>query len=189
MKVDFYREIGHSYDMMNKTQNRRFVFFVFILICFSLFFYRCGKSEEDVIMEAVDRLGDFAEERDIDGVLGFISTDYSDDEERGYEDIEKLLNEYFDRYRGIVVNVLATRIIKIEVPRAQIETELALSSGAAKVFRKAVRYTGEFYRFDLDLVKEGERWRCKYARWERIPMENLLPESFKIIKKLFPGLL
>jgi hypothetical protein len=151
--------------------------------------FQCGKSEEDLIMEAVDRMGDFAEDRDIGGVLGFISTDYSDDEERSFEDIEKLLNEYFDRYRGIVVNVLATKIIKIEVPQAVIETELALSSGASKVFRKAVRYTGEFYRFDLNLIKEGERWRCKYARWERIPMEKLLPESFKIIKKLFPSLL
>ena len=175
--------------MKNKAQNTRFIFFVFLLLALSLLFFHCGKSEEELIVEAVNQTGDYAEERDIAGVLSFISTDYTDDEERTYDDIEKLITEYFDRYRGIVVNVLATKIIKIETPQAEIETELALSSGAAKLFRKAVRYSGQFYRFNLTLVKEGERWRCKYAYWEVIPLEELLPESLKLLRALFPNIL
>lgn len=175
--------------MKHKAQNSRFVFFIFLLLALSLLFVNCGKSEEELVLEAVNRTGDYAEERDIEGVLGFISTDYTDDEGRTYEDIEKLLKEYFDRYRGIVVNVLATKIKKIEIPQAEIETELALSSGAAKLFRKAVRYSGQFYRFNFTLVKKGERWRCKYAYWEVIPLEGLLPESAKILRALFPNLL
>lgn len=142
-----------------------------------------------MIRDAVDEIGDYAENRDIEGVLSCVSIDYTDDEGRTYADIEELLTEYFDRYRGIVVNVLGTNITKIEMPEAEIETELALSSGAAKLFRKAVRYTGQFYRFNLTLVKEGEKWRCKYAYWEVIPLEDLLPESLKIIKKIFPNIM
>ena len=175
--------------MKPKAQSNPFVYFIFLLLALSLLFVHCGKSEEELILKAVNRTGDFAEERDIDGVLSFISTDYSDEEARTYEDIEKLLKEYFDRYRGIVVNVLATKIIKIEPPQAEIETELALSSGAAKLFRKAVRYSGQFYRFNFTLVKEGERWRCKYAYWDIIPLEELLPESAKILRALFPNIL
>jgi hypothetical protein len=170
-------------------RNTRFVFFVFIIFIISLLFFQCGKSEEELIIDAVELMGDYAEERNIDGVLGFISTDYSDDEERIYEDIVELLNKYFDRYRGIAVNILATKIIKIDTTRAEIETELALSSGASKLFRKAVRYSGECYRFNLSLVKEEKKWRCKYARWVVIPIEELFPESIKIIKKLFPTIL
>ena len=175
--------------MKYSAHNNRFVFSVILLLALSLLFSHCGKSEEELILEAVNRTGDYAEERDIAGVLGFISTSYTDDEARTYEDIEKLLKEYFDRYRGIVVNVLATKIIKIEAPQAEIETELALSSGAAKLFRKAVRYSGQFYRFNFTLIKEGERWRCKYAYWDVIPLEGLLPESAKILRALFPNLL
>jgi len=175
--------------MKQKTQVSRFVFYVFLFLTMPLLFVNCGKSEEELILKAVDQIGDYAEERNIDGVLNFISTDYADDESRTYADIEELLTEYFDRYRGIVVNVLATKIIKIELPQAEIETELALSSGAAKLFRKAVRYSGQFYRFDLSLIKEGEKWRCKHAYWEVIPLEDLLPESVKILRAIFPNLL
>jgi len=175
--------------MRPKAQKTHFAVFVFLILALSLLFIHCGKSEKELILEAVTRTGGYAEKRDINGVLGFISTDYSDDEARTYEDIEKLLKEYFDRYRGIVVNFLATKIIKIESPQAEIETEIALSSGAAKLFRKAVRYSGQFYRFNFTLIKEGERWRCKYAYWDIIPLEELLPESAKILRALFPNLL
>ncbi|MCI0471703.1 MAG: hypothetical protein L0Y73_08605, partial [Candidatus Aminicenantes bacterium] len=138
--------------MRNSTQNIRSAFPVLLPIILALFFSQCRKSEDELILDTVRQIGSFAEKRDIQGVLSFISADYSDDEKHTYLDIENLLNEYFDRYRGIVVNVLGTKIIKIKLPQAEIQTDVALSSGAAKIFRKAVRYTGEFYRFDLTLV-------------------------------------
>jgi len=158
------------------------------LIVFSLSFFQCsGKSEEDSIREAVDDIGDYAEKRDIEGVLLFLSDDYTDDEERTIEDIEELLDEYFQRYRGIAVNILGTKILSVTVPEAEIETEIALSSGAAKIFRKAVRYSGQFYRFRLKLVKEAKIWKVKRAGWEYITLDELFPESFKILKKVFPN--
>ena len=162
--------------------------FCMTLIIFSLSFFHCsGKSEEDLIRESIDQVGDFAEARDMKGVLRFISIDYSDDEERTIEDIEALLGEYFEKYRGIAVNILGTKILTVTVPEADVETEIALSSGAAKIFRKAVRYSGRFYRFKLKMVKEKETWRVKTASWESITLEDLFPESFKILKELFPN--
>jgi hypothetical protein len=75
----------------------------------------------------------------------------------------------------------------VTVPEAEIEIEVALSSGAAKIFRKAVRYAGQFYRFNIKLEKEEETWKCKTASWKYITLEELFPESFKILKKLFPN--
>jgi hypothetical protein len=158
-----------------------------LVLCISL--VNCsGKSEEDLIGESMDKIGDYAEERDENGILSYISLDYADDEGRTYDEIEALLKEYFSRYRGIVVNLLATRILSVAVPNAEVETEVALSSGAAKVFRKAVRYSGQFYRFNLRLVKEGEKWKVIGASWENILLTELFPESTEIIKKLFPNI-
>ncbi len=147
-----------------------------------------GKSEQDLIRDTVAKIGNYAESRNGPGILYYLSDDYSDDEGRTPEDIGELLEKYFDRYRGIVVNVLGTKIVSLKVPEAEIETEVALSSGAAKIFRKAVRYASEFYRFNLSLVKEGETWKCRRASWENLTLQELFPESTKILRKLFPQL-
>ena len=157
------------------------------LSLFAAIFLNCrGKSEEDLVRETVDKIGDYAESRNMEGILLYVADDYTDDENRTIAEIEELLKEYFDRYRGIVVNVLATKVLRVTVPGAEIETEVALSSGAAKIFRKAVRYAGQFYRFNLELVKEEKIWKCKTASWKEITLDELFPESFKILKKLFP---
>ena len=175
--------------MNNKTLAIAFKISLVILLCSSL--VQCGgKSEEDLIRETVDQIGDYAEERNSSGVLSFLTHDFTDHEGRPIEEIEELLEKYFERYSaGIVVNLLETRIISVTLPHAEVETEVALSSGAAKVFRKAVRYAGEFYRFKLSLVKEGETWRCNKAAWENLTLQELFPESIKLMEKLFPGIL
>ncbi|UCH93692.1 MAG: hypothetical protein JSV88_25955 [Candidatus Aminicenantes bacterium] len=165
-----------------------FVVFIAGLSIFSAIFFNCsGKSEEDLIRETIDKIGDYAESRNMEGIIYYVSDDYSDDEDRTVEDIEELLGKYFSQYRGIAVNVLGTKILNVTVPAAEVETEVALSSGAAKIFRKAVRYAGQFYRFNLKLVKEEEIWKCKSASWKYITLEELFPESCKILKKLFPN--
>jgi len=165
-----------------------FVVFIAGLSIFSAIFFNCsGKSEKDLLLETVNKIGDYAESRDMEGILLYVSDDYTDEKNRTVDDIESLLGEYFDRYRGIVVNVLGTRVLHVTVPEAEIEIEVALSSGAAKIFRKAVRYAGQFYRFNLELEKEEEIWRCKTASWKYITLDELFPESFKILKKLFPN--
>jgi hypothetical protein len=175
-------------------KNKNFFYFGYLVVFMAGFslvsaiFFNCsGKSEEDLVRETVDKIGDYAESRDMEGILLYVSDDYTDDENRTIDDIQELLGEYFDRYRGIVVNVLATKVLHVTVPEAEIETEVALSSGAAKIFRKAVRYAGQYYRFNIKLEKEEETWKCKTASWKYITLDELFPESFKILKKLFPN--
>lgn len=147
-----------------------------------------GKTEEDFIKESIDAIGGAAEDGNASGILSYVSDSYSDYEERTFDDIEKLLQSYLQRYsRGIVVNILGLRFGSVGVTEAEVELEVALSSGAAKVFRKAVRYAGQFYRFRVGMVKEGETWVVKKAAWENISMSELFPESLEILKELFPN--
>lgn len=176
--------------MKNKTIYRLIYFTVLVmgLSIFTLSIFNCsGKSEDELIRESIDKIGEYAEDGNMNGVLRFLSLDYSDDDGRTIDDIEELLEDYFQRYRGIAVNVLGTKIKTVKVPEAGIETEVSLSSGAAKFFRKAVRYSGRFYRFTVKMVKEKDTWKVKNARWESITLEDLFPESFKLLKEIFPN--
>lgn len=160
---------------------------IMVLLAFSS--WGCGKkSEKDILLETIDKIGDYAEDRDLDRILTYISDSYSDDEDRTADEISDLLAENIEKYRGIVVNVLSTNIIELTPPNASVETEIAFSSGAAQIFRKAVRYAGEFYRFKVDFIKEEETWKVKYASWDYVPMEELFPESMKVLKELFPDI-
>ena len=102
----------------------------------------------------------------------------------------RLVTDYLDRYRGIVIHLLGARIGDVGPDgRASVECEVSLSHGAAEVLRKLIRYTGEYYRFRIDLRKnERGEWRLTYAEWQSIGLAELFPESLDILKKLFPGL-
>lgn len=164
-------------------------FIVAIMVFLAFSSWGCGKkTEKEILLETIDKIGDYAEDRDLDPILGYISDSYSDDENRTADDIGDLLADNIEKYRGIVVNVLSTNIIEMAPPNASVETEVAFSSGAAQIFRKAVRYAGEFYRFKIDFIREEETWKVKYASWEYVSMEELFPESMKVLKKLFPDI-
>lgn len=147
-----------------------------------------GKTEEELIVETINTIGDYVEDRDFEGVIDYISDTYSDDEERTFEEIGDLLADNIQKYRGIVVNILGTRITDLKPLHAKVETEVSFSSGAAQLFRKAVRYSGRVYRFKVEFVKEDEKWRVEYASWISVSEREMLPESRKIMKELFPNM-
>jgi hypothetical protein len=135
-------------------------------------------------METIDGISEAAEQRDVNALLSFVSASYTDEKERTYEDIKKLVDENLSRFQGIVAKILATEIITLQLPQATVKTDALFSSGAAKIFRKLLNFTGTYYQFNLDLIKEDNIWKIKSASWERIALEDLLPESTDIIKEL-----
>jgi hypothetical protein len=96
-----------------------------------------------------------------------------------------MVQTYFREFRGIVVHVLSTRIDDVGLGEASIQTDAALSSGAAKALRKLVPVSTDNYRFALKLIKKQDRWLIRYAAWKHIGVEELFPESFSILQKLF----
>lgn len=159
-----------------------------ITIFLLLFFSSCSqKSEKDYILETIDKIGNYTENKNVDGIIKCISEKYSDIEGRTISDIRNLLKKYFKRYFGIVTNILKTKILEIKSSNAKIETDVAFSSGAAKVFRKVVRYSGELYRFTIFLKKENNIWKIRSVSWQYITIDELFPGSIKILKKNFPN--
>lgn len=155
-----------------------------LLPCIFLVFCE-GKTDEDLILELMDRIGSYAEKKDIESIMANLAYDYSDFEGRDKQKAKEMVEEYFRQYRGIVIHVLSTRIVEIDTPEASIETEVALSSGVARVFRKLVRFSTENYRLNINLVKRNEQWQVQYAEWRYVTFEELFPESLTIFNKIF----
>ena len=153
---------------------------------FSLVFTSCvKKTEEDLILEFMERIGKYAEKKDIDSLMMDLASDYSDFEGRDKWEAKELIDGYFQQYRGIVVHMLSTRVEEINPPEAFVQSEVALSSGAAKVFRKLVRFSTENYRLSIKLVKRDEKWQIYHAEWRYVTLDELYPESLTLFNKIF----
>lgn len=163
--------------------------FAFIVLAASIIPF-CGRpSEEDRIREFVERTISLAEKRDLTALMDRLTEDYADFEGRDKRATEALVRDYFGR-TGIVIHLLSVKVDAIGTDgRAGVRAEAMLSSGAAEVFRKLIRYTGDYYRFDLRLRRSpAAAWQVESAAWESVPLAGLFPESLAVLKKLFPDL-
>jgi len=156
------------------------------VILLAFFFISCGqKTDEDLILEFMEKISRYAEKKDIDSIMMNLAYDYSDFEGRDKWKAKEMIDGYFKQFRGIVIHVLSTRIEEINGPEAIVQSEVALSSGAAKVFRKLVRFSTENYRLNITLIRRDERWQIQHAEWKYVTLDELYPESLTIFNKIF----
>jgi hypothetical protein len=172
--------------MKNHFQNGLIFLLIFSVVFFLTFCQE--KTDEDLIMEMMKNVGEHAEKKDMSSIMINLADDYQDFEGRGKKETQDLINKYFESYRGIAINVLSTQIEEIRSLEASMQTEVAFSSGAAKVFRKLARYSTENYRLKIKLIKRDDRWQIQYAEWTYVTLKELFPESLSILKKIFPDL-
>lgn len=167
-----------------KTVNR--IRFIILFLLFLAISSSCvKKTEEDLILELMEQIGRYAEKKDIDSIMMKLAYDYSDFEGRDKWKAKEMIDGYFKQYRGIVIHVLSSRVEDINFPEASVMSEVALSSGAAKVFRRLVRFSTENYRLNLTLVKRDERWQVRHAEWKYVTFDELYPESLSVFNKIF----
>ncbi len=134
----------------------------------------------------MERISGWAEDRDLEKILGVLDEGYVDFEGRDKAAARVLLEAELGQRRGIVIHVLATRIDEIGAGEASIRTDLAVSSGAAEFFRRLVRVSADNYRFRIQLRKRGRDWKITAASWEWISLDDLFPESRSLLKKFLP---
>ena len=148
-----------------------------------------GGSDEDVIRRMMRRIQTLVEKRDAAGLMTLVSEDYEDFEGRNKDATRALIDDHFAEKRGIVVHLLDTEIgTGPDEGEAVVETDVVLSSGAGLLLRKAVRFAGEFYRFEIKLRKTRDGWRVASARWNLSSRNELSAESLRLLQELFPGL-
>jgi hypothetical protein len=172
-----------------KRVGRTVLLIVLGAITASLFVMCRATSEESRIREFIKETTALAEKGHLKALMDRLADDYSDFEGRDKAATETLVRDYLGR-GGIVIHLLGARVEAVEAGgEASVRAEAMLSSGAADVFRKLIRYAGECYRFDIRLRKDPRgTWLVAGAGWESVPLTDLLPESLAVLKKLFPDL-
>jgi hypothetical protein len=157
--------------------NRKLAAVILLLLFVSWLFISCRqKTESEIIAALLADMAVRAEKRDSAALIDNLAADFHDFQGRDLKQTAAMLQEYFSRYRGIVIHVLASRIVIENTRNAAVETDVSLSSGAAQAFRKLIR-----------LRKDG-RWLITEVKWEYMALESLFPESLKILRELFPTL-
>jgi len=135
------------------------------------------------------RIQALVEKREAAGLMELVDDGYEDFEGRDKDATRALVEDHFAGRRGIVIHLLDAEITPGPVEgEATVETDVVLSSGAGLLLRKAVRFAGEYYRFELKLRKTPEGWRVGSARWSLSSGNELSGESARLLQELFPGL-
>jgi hypothetical protein len=141
-----------------------------------------------LILELMDKAGQFIEDKDAESLMRFVTEDYSDFRGRNKSETEDMVKQYFLDYQGIVTHILGTKIDELAPGEATIRTDVLVSSGGAQLFRKFVKFAGDYYRITARLMKRDGMWLLQYAEWEYISLDTLFPESVSILKKIFPNI-
>jgi len=170
------------------TKKKESFLFISLAILFISLFFSCkAKSEKTKILELMDKTGEYVEKKDVESLMSYIADDYSDFRGLNKSETEEMAKHYFLEYQGIVTHVLSTKIDEITTDGASIQTDVLVSSGGAQLFRKFVKFAGDYYRIKARLVKRDETWLLHYAEWTHISLEGLFPESLSLLKKIFPN--
>jgi hypothetical protein len=136
----------------------------------------------------MDRAAQHIEKKDAESLMMLVAEDYRDFSGRDKKETAEMVRYYFLEYQGIVTHVLSTKIETIEGDEAIIKTDVLVSSGGAQLFRKFVKFAGDYYRIEARLVKREETWSLHYAEWTLISLDSLFPDSVSLLKKIFPNL-
>jgi hypothetical protein len=170
------------------SRNRKPYATLVIMLLISCLFHHCrSKTEKEIIAAMIAKMAVQVEKKDASGLIAHLAESYSDFEGRDRAKTAAMIEEYFGRYRGIVLKVLASRIELRTALKAEVETDVAFYSGAASAFKKLIGFSGESYRFRFAMQKTGA-WTIQTAQWEYIPLSGLFPESLKILREMFPNL-
>ncbi|MBS3819641.1 hypothetical protein KGY73_09095 [bacterium] len=178
----------NSVDFIENKRNSWKGLLFFLLVIIFLFPSCKPHTPEERVKEFLKNMVHHAEKKNLTPIMDRLSEDYSDFQGRNKRETQNWIEGYFDRYKGIVINLLSTRFEEINPTQASLETEVAFSSGVGKVLRKLLRYSTDIYRIHLNLVKREEKWMVCYAEWKYVPLDEIFPKSTKILKKIYPDL-
>jgi len=124
----------------------------------------CGGPEEgpeEAIRAWVVAGHKAAEAKDRSSLLDMISPAYEDSRGNSREDIGNMMRFYFLRQDKVV---LITHVDELDVIDDS-AAELVLQVGMAGSNDNALGFSADAYRFEMELVRDGDDWLLIAARW------------------------
>jgi hypothetical protein len=124
----------------------------------------CGGPEEgpeEAIRAWVEAGHKAAEAKDRSSLLDMISPAYTDSRGNSREDIGNMMRFYFLRQDKVA---LITHLDELVV-FGDSAAELVLQVGMAGSNDNALGFSADAYRFEMELVRDGDDWLLIAARW------------------------
>ena len=118
-------------------------------------------APEEQLRQWVSRVEEAAESKERRELISMISPDYTDSRDNERPDIENMLRAYFFRQNSIslLTNIEDVRLI------ADSAAEIELTVGMAGQNDGVFGFSADAYRFEMELMKEGDDWLLISARW------------------------
>ncbi|MBN2246230.1 MAG: hypothetical protein JW755_10335 [Candidatus Aminicenantes bacterium] len=168
---------------------RQKTYLLTVVVLLGLIIVNCSpRSDKDLFSGLMEEMVELAEKKDMTGLMLYFDEDYSDFQGRRKKETREFLLSYLTNYSNPVIHVLGTKVDNLTPGEADIQTEVAISSGAAKLIRKLIKAALDNYRLKIRFVKNDGSWKVSYAEWRYVSLDELYPESYALLKKIFPGI-
>lgn len=129
----------------------------------------CGDvpPPEEALRSWVAAAESAAEDKDHGALLELVSPDYADARGNDRDSIGRMLRYWFLRQKRIA---LLVDIDDVEVMQ-DTAAQLALRVGMAATNNRALGFSADAYRFELDLARRDGDWQLIAARWGELGAE------------------
>ena len=119
-------------------------------------------APEDEIREWLERGERLAEEEDRRGLIDMISPAYADARGNGRDDLDDRFRLLFLRTEPMTLLTRVEEITVIDGSAAEVELDVGM---AGRDDLSALGYNASAYRFELELMHDGDVWQLISARW------------------------
>jgi hypothetical protein len=146
-----------------------FLFCIFLLAA-------CSEQEETPevrIRNMVSAMESAVQQRSLDQVKELVSSDYRDEWNSDRRAALRSLLFYFQGHQSIH---LLTRISDIQLnddaSKASVTVYVGMAGQPVEKSASLIDLNADLYRFDVDLIADGDKWLVSSARWQKTRVEN-----------------
>ena len=130
-------------------------------------------SPEEQIRSMVAAMETAVEQRSLDSVRSLVSSDYKDEWNGDRRAALRALLFYFQGHQNIH---LLTKISEIQIhddgSRAEVIVYVGMAGKPVEKSEYLIAMNADIYRFDINLVADGNEWLVHSARWQKARPEN-----------------
>jgi outer membrane biogenesis lipoprotein LolB len=132
-----------------------------------------ANSPEEQIQSTISAMEAAVEQRSLDSVRELVSSEYKDEWNGSRRAALRSLMFYFQGHQSIH---LLTRTSDIQITddgkRAIAIVYVGMAGKPVEESEVLIDMNADLYRFDVDLLADGDEWRVSSARWQRARPEN-----------------
>jgi hypothetical protein len=127
----------------------------------------CHKAStpETEVRQLVEQAQHAAEARSVSDLAGLLSADFRDAQGNSSDDVARYLRAYFIANQSVR---LITRIDSLQFPAPDTaDLKVGVASATQSNGESGLGGIGaDFKTFDLTLIKEGDNWKVRHAKWQ-----------------------